>query len=87
MKQNPELIQKGGTTLYNTRTGQLVFVEKLALGDIQVKFETQPLASFNHVFNLEAFQAVAEENIAVYVREDKDAEGNEYMTYYLRPSA
>ncbi|MBU0634878.1 MAG: phosphoglycerate kinase [Candidatus Omnitrophica bacterium] len=79
VKQNPELIQKGGTAMYNPKTGKGVFIEKLAMGELldKVDFENQPLATFNHVFNLEAFQEIAETQIPVYLRKGvADAEGN-----------
>ncbi|MDD5353147.1 MAG: ElyC/SanA/YdcF family protein, partial [Candidatus Omnitrophica bacterium] len=78
VKQNPEHIQKGGTVLYNPFTGKVVFVESLAMKRIlaTVKFENQPLATFNHAFVLDALQNVSTYNIPVYIREgNRDSQG------------
>ncbi|MBU0503939.1 MAG: ROK family protein, partial [Candidatus Omnitrophica bacterium] len=85
VKQNPDLPQKGGTVLYNPLTRELVFVEKLAMGRLlqkdeqgkeKINFLLQPLATFNHLFTQDAFHAIRDNNIPLYIRSEKDKDGN-----------
>ena len=78
VQQNPKLIQKGGTVFYNKVKGSLEFVEKLAMGRMlgKVDFEKQPLATFNHIFDIKALESISERQIPLYVR----VEDGEFFT-------
>ena len=45
----------------------------------KVNFEAQPIATFNHIFNLDAFQAIWDREIPLYIRSEKDKDGNSVL--------
>ncbi|MBI5025043.1 MAG: glucose-6-phosphate isomerase [Candidatus Omnitrophica bacterium] len=81
VKQNPKLPQKGGSVFYHPESGNLVFIEKVAMGRLlkSVDFVEQPLATFNHVFTIAALESIRDKSIPMYVRLEKDRDGKDVL--------
>ncbi|MCK5492313.1 MAG: hypothetical protein KAJ14_04290 [Candidatus Omnitrophica bacterium] len=86
VKQNPAFPQKGGTVMYNRKTGKVVFIEKLSMGRLfdqlnEEDYIRQPLATFNHAYRIDAFQETSDSIIPLYVCDGGvDADGNRVFT-------